>query len=492
MPKDPEPRSYSVEEMMDELRRGKREKSSRKETELVTRPDGSQVMRVRKRKRRKESSTRGSKKIRSRRYGLFLSIGFVVLLIIAGISLLLAVARFNSKGFRDSLSVSLGEASAAKVRLMDLSINPFKSRLKSAQFSWSGEGIPRSLELSELETRLDASSFLSSKLRGREVRARSGILRLGPPLEANELKPLKNEEFLEFSSYRCSQFDLEYGTEGEVPMFHLRDSEVTVRELENEGGIQFILNGGFVRFGSWAELRVSQGLGEWSNGVFQLSSLNTKVGESGVARFEGLKPIASGNSVLLSVQLSQFPLEQLLGEESIGRLLRGQVDARTGTLAFDPRRQDSGQLELQFVGKEVAIEGFRFLGGLASILRKERYARPEGGTMKGTLSWNREQFEIRDLRYEIRSHIVLTGTIAVSNQKLSGALRLGVPEALMMKTLTEPRYSSFSVPSQGYCWTEIELGGTLEQPSDNFLRRLQATPVTPDPADPGQLEKSSR
>ena len=176
----------------------------------------------------------------------------------------------------------------------------------------------------------------------------------------------------------------------------------------------------------------------------------------------------------------------------MGRLIRGQVDARTGTLAFDPRQQDSGQLELQFVGKEVAVEGFRFLGGLASILRKERYARPEGGTMKGTLSWNREQFEIRDLRYEIRSHIVLTGTIAVSNQKLSGALRLGVPEALMMKTLTEPRYSSFSVPSQGYCWTEIELGGTLEQPSDNFLRRLQATPVTPDPAESDQLEKSSR
>ena len=100
--------------------------------------------------------------------------------------------------------------------------------------------------------------------------------------------------------------------------------------------------------------------------------------------------------------------------------------------------------------------------------------------MKGSLKWNGDQLEIRDLRYEIRSHIVLTGTIVVSNQQLSGALRLGVPEALMMKTLTEPRYSSFSVPSQGYCWTEVKLGGTLEQPSDNFLRKLQASPVSPD------------
>ena len=151
MPKDPEPRSYSVEEMMDELRKGKREKSSREEAELVTRPDGSQVMRVRKRKRRKESSARGRKKLRPLRYGLFLSIGFVVLVIIIGVSLLLAVARFNSKGFRDNLSVSLGEAAAAKVRFTDLSINPFKSRLKSAQLTWSGEGIPKSLQLSEFQ-----------------------------------------------------------------------------------------------------------------------------------------------------------------------------------------------------------------------------------------------------------------------------------------------------------------------------------------------------
>ena len=492
MPKDPEPRSYSVEEMMDELRKGKREKSSREEAELVTRPDGSQVMRVRKRKRRKESSARGRKKLRPLRYGLFLSIGFVVLVIIIGVSLLLAVARFNSKGFRDNLSVSLGEAAAAKVRFTDLSINPFKSRLKSAQLTWSGEGIPKSLQLSELDTRLDASSFLSSRLRGGELRARFGTLKLGPPLKGNKFQSLKTDEFLEFGSYRCSQFDLEYGTDGEVPILHLRDSELTARQLENQGGLQFLLNGGFVRFGSWAELKVSQGLGEWSDGVFQLSSLNTKIGETGEARFKGLKPITDGNRVLLNVQLIQFPMAQLLGEESMGRLFRGQVDARTGTLSFDPRQQDSGQLEVQFVGKEIGIEGFRFLGGLASILRKERYARPEGGTMKGSLKWNRDRLEIRDLRYEIRSNIVLTGTIVVSNQQLSGALRLGVPEALMMKTLTEPRYSSFSVPSQGYCWTEVKLGGTLEQPSDNFLKKLQASPVSPDSGESPPLEKDSR
>ena len=112
--------------------------------------------------------------------------------------------------------------------------------------------------------------------------------------------------------------------------------------------------------------------------------------------------------------------------------------------------------------------------------------------MTGTFKWNRSQLEIRDLRYEIRSHIVLTGTIVVKNQELGGRLRLGVPEVLMMKSLTEPRYSSFSLPAQGYCWTDVDLGGTLEQPNDNFLRKLQAAPVSPDPVESPEREEDAK
>ena len=75
--------------------------------------------------------------------------------------------------------------------------------------------------------------------------------------------------------------------------------------------------------------------------------------------------------------------------------------------------------------------------------------------------------------------MMLTGQIVVRDQELSGTLRLGVPEVLMMKSLTEPRYSSFSLPRLGYCWTDLELSGTIEQPSDNFLRKLQAASVKP-------------
>jgi len=46
-----------------------------------------------------------------------------------------------------------------------------------------------------------------------------------------------------------------------------------------------------------------------------------------------------------------------------------------------------------------------------------------------------------------------------------------------MRTATETRYPSFSVARQGYCWMDVQLSGTLEQPNDDFFQKLEASPV---------------
>ena len=482
MEKDSEQHSYSVDEMMEQLKRGKRDKSGVEESELVTRPDGSKVMRVRKRKRRTDQSSHSSR-IRQRRYGFFSAIGFVVLLVVSGVSLLLVMARFNSKGYREDIETSLSQSTGAQVGLSDVSVNPIKSRVKSVEFTWPASGLPKTLKLSKLEAKLKIFSFLSSRLQGSELRAASGTMSMSPPEDTVSPLVTQGEEFLDFGSYRCSQFDLHYGTGADDPLMRLRGSELTARPLTEGAGLRFTLSGGFVRFGNWSELKVNHGLGEWKKGSFSLLSLYARSGESGEAVFKGVKPITRRGPALFDLELIQFPMEELLGQASLGQLIRGQIDGPSGSLTFDPRDVGSGQLRLQFVGSEISIEGFRFLGGLASILRKEHYARPEGGSISGTLIWDRDQMSVEDFKYEVRSHMILTGTIVVRNQELSGNLQLGVPEALMMKTLTQPRYSSFSIPRKGYCWTDLKLSGTVEQPNDNFLRKLQASPVKPNSSD---------
>ena len=479
MPKEPEQRSYSVDEMMEQLQRGRREASETRDKEVVTRPDGSQVTRVRKRKRRKGQERRKRKVVRRKRYGLYSVLGLVVLLVFGGVSLLMMMARFNSKGFREEIAESVGNTTGAVVRINDFSVNPIKTRLKSVQMTWPGGGMPRSLRLSDIQTRLGISSFLRSRLEGSELYARTGTLRLGPDDgKSGAITSAGSGELLNFGNYRCNQFDLEFETESRRKAFRIRDSELVARAREQAEGMRFTLSGGFLRFGTWSELKVENGLGEWYDGGFHLVSLFTQSEQGGEAVFKGVQPIRRGVRSVFDVELVDFPLEELLGEKALGRLLRARISSSNGALSINPVTEMEAQLEIRFEGKEGAIEGFRFLGGLASILRKEHYSRPEGGSISGVLRLDADQLTIEDLRYEIRSHLVLTGSLIVRNEEMSGALRLGVPEALMMKTLNEPRYASFSLPSQGYCWAEIQLGGSLDQPDDDFLRNLEASPTS--------------
>ena len=171
MPKEPEQRSYSVDEMMEQLQKGRREASETRDKEVVTRPDGSQVTRVRKRKRRKGQERRKRKVVRRKRCGLYSVLGLVVLLVFGGVSLLMMMARFNSKGFREEIAERVGNTTGAVVRINDFSVNPIKTRLKSVQMTWPGGGMPRSLRLSDIQTRLGISSFLRSRLEGSELYA---------------------------------------------------------------------------------------------------------------------------------------------------------------------------------------------------------------------------------------------------------------------------------------------------------------------------------
>lgn len=487
MAKDSEQRSYSVEEMMEKLQKGKQKQSESRNKEVVTRSDGSQVTRVRKRKRRTQQSKRKAKPVRQRKYGLYAVVALILLVVVGGISIVTMVARFNSRGYREDVAVSVGSSTGAVVRINDLSVNPIKTRARSVEMTWPDGGTARSLILSDLETRLEISSFFRSRLEGPELYARTGAMRLGPASGSSRARSTdQSDQLLSFGNYRCNRFDLEYGTSSKESAFRIRDSELVARVRAKGDGMRFTLSGGFLRFGNWSELKVKNGLGEWHDGGFNLVSLFTQGEEGGQAVFRGIQSISAGGPTGFDVELIEFPLEQLLGEKGLGRLLNGRVDSSSGALSVNVGREMDAQVEIAFTGKESSIEGFRFLGGLASILRKEHYSRPEGGMISGVLRRTSNQLTIENLRYEIRSHMILTGFITIKDEEMSGALRLGVPEALMMKTLNKPRYSSFSLPSKGYCWTDLQLSGSLDQPNDDFLRRLQASPFELDT--PASLE----
>lgn len=478
MAKDSDQRSYSVDEMMDKLRKGERDKRRTDEAELVTRADGSKAMRVRKRRRRTDQPVK-TKEIRQKRYGLIAMISGVALIIIAAVTVLLVLAKFNSKGYREDFEASLSGATGAEVGVSDLSVSPLNVQATSFQLAWSPGGLPKTLKLSELKGDLRISSFLGSQLKGREVFAKTGTMVAGPPDGSITPTVFDGSLPLHYAGYRCSQFDLVYGADPASPVIKLRGSELTARPRE-EGGLRFTLSGGFLRLGSWTELKVDNALAEWNDGVFNLVSVYTRSGDAGEAVFKGVKPISTSSPTVFDVSLKQYPISELLGVDTLGRLFDCAIDVPSGSLTFDPRFDDSAQVVLPFTGSNASIEGFRFLGGLSSILRgKDYYARPEGGKIEGVFKWDRDQLRVEGFKFEAKPHLIIEGDFQVTGTALGGSLKIGVPEALMMKTQTEPRYSSFTLPYLGYCWTDVKLSGTEDLPVDNFQSKLEPTPTKP-------------
>jgi hypothetical protein len=481
--KDSDQHSYSVDEMMEKLREGDREKRRVEESEVVTRPDGSQVMRVRRRKRRSSQPVK-TQLIRQRRYGIIALITMVVLLVTAGAFVLMLFARFNSKGYREEFKERIATTTGAKTGITDLSVTPVKVQAKSLHLVWPSGGMTKTLKLSDLEGNLEPTSFLGSQLKGREVAIAKGTMVVGPP-RGTLVSSLPEGKFpVSFGAYRCSYFEVFYGEEVDSPALHLRGTELTLRPKE-EGGLRFKISGGYLALGNWGELNIENGLADLNEGRFTLISLFTRQGEKGEAIFKGVKSIGSTGPAVFDVTLKKYSLAQLLGPMGLGRLLDGIVDVPAGSLSMDPRFVDSGQVKLQFTGKEGRVEGFRFLGGLSSILRgKDYYLRPDGGLIEGLFTWDRDGMTLEEFRFEAKDQLIIEGKISLSHETgaLSGLLKIGVPEVFMMRSQTELRYKSFSKPDLGYCWIEIDLGGTISQPADSFINQLQAAPLPKNPA----------
>ena len=473
MSKDSEQRSYSVDEMMEKLKDGAREKRRSEDSELRTRPDGSQVMRTRRHRRRSNQPSSAWQVGRKWRYGLYGLVAVVVLLVALAATTLVLIAKFNSKGYREDLKQRMLSATGAKVGIRDLSVTPLKAKAKSMQLAWPRGSIAKTLKVNQLEADLKVSSFYGSRWKGTEVLAASGTLVLGPPDGTITPSVTEGEFPLDHRSYRCSNFDLIYGEDVANPALQLKGSEISLRPRD-EGGLRLVIHGGYLKVGDWNELKVDSGLAELHEGRLKLVSLFTHSGE-GEAIFRGVKTIGAGSPAHFDTTLKKFPLAELLGpNDGLGRLIGGTVEVPAGTVSSDPRLADASKLNMQFSGIAGTLEEFRFLSGLASVLKKISYANPAEGVIEGVFRRDRDGMSIESFIFDAKSQLKVTGSIHLAEQSkaLSGNLRVGIPEVLILRSQTELRYPAFKERVLGYCWINITLGGTINAPSDSFLEQL--------------------
>ena len=482
-----EPENYSLDEMMDRLQ--KRDATPEDSGQLVTRADGTQAIKVRKRKRRSSQPHKEAAKRASRLRAIQLSSAFVllVLLVLAGGALIVYV---NSPGYRQGVVAKIDTASGGKVSLQQFRVNPTGSNTAVADFEWPDGNVLESLHLNSIRTKSLVTSLIGKTWAAGDISALQGSLQLKQPKAGAPLRfqPTSSEGLpVSFERLGVAKMDITVGN-ANPPALKLQQSEASFYPKSASGDSTLRLARGTLIIPSWPVLQLDRALLEFRGPEVVVSNakilheLDTigHIDLSGTFNAETM-----GTEQSLAVSMESFSLNGIAGQ-SLGLLLNGRVDSidarSTNQLTFssdDPTGRLSVALSSS-ANSSPRMTRFAFLPILAKILTNHWYNEPvfEDG-MTCTLVREKGQVRLTELSLTSKTQLRITGDLSAGkDESLSGTLRVGLPDASLIAAGNEKLKRTFAESSEGFRWVTIRISGTTDRPTDNFAALYEGAPDT--------------
>ncbi len=502
MPSAPsEPEKYSIDEIMDRLKAPPSDDPSN--GLLVTRADGSQAIKVRKRKRR--SSQPQNEDFRRSRRALILQVsGALILLFTAVLAIGSGIIYANSSPFREKLIRDIGAASGAKVDLKQFRMNPRTANADQLVFAWPQGNILKRFTLANLEAEISPSSFLGKSLNGEEITANSGTLNLQIPNGDNSVtySPTKRgDSEISFNRYRAHTFHVTVGDEA-APAISLNQSEASLTPRNVNGHPQLSLYQGYFSISGWQKLRLDRALIEFRGeeaDIIGLRILNEKDDRGSLELSGTVFPYRPKQTSSLAVHLDSFELSGLIGPE-LGRFFSGRVDSppttKSNCFSFIPNGTLPSKLEVTFraaLTSRIEVQGLPFLFALSRILDYEWLEKPVFDTnSSGHVRREGDVITLRDLNFESKGHLALQGDISIAkDQTLTGSLRIGVAAGIIATSKNARIKSLFSQSSNDFCWVTLQMGGSASAPTDTLKELFAATADSQDASTPVEKLGSS-
>lgn len=474
-----EPEKYSIDEMMDRLKNVSSENPE--DGELVTRPDGSQAIRVRKRKRRSTQPHKEQAQ-QTRRARIVQVSAALVLVFLAALTIGGAIIYANSGPFREDLVRKIALASGASIELEQFRMNPKTANAEKLTLEWPDGNVLKSLSLRGITAEISPSSFLGKSMNGEEITAADGTLVLQIPKPGQA--PRRSAEQagtlpVQFNRYHIPRFDLTLG-EPAAAAIKLSKSEGSLYPSGINGRVQLRLNQGDLSVTGWPKLRLDRALIEFRGDETDIIGLRVfhETDTRGVFELSGtVSPYKPDHLSTLAVQLAAFELSGVTGP-SLGRLFSGRIDslpvATSNYLSFLPSANPTPTLDIAFrttPASSIELQGFPFLFALAQTLDDEWFEHPVfAADAGGVLHREAGAVTLRNLNFESKGRMALRGGISMApDQSLSGSLEVGIAEA-MIATAKSPRLKSMfaGLPKEGYRWITLKIGGPAAAPTDNF------------------------
>lgn len=465
--------SYSVDEMMARLKQGEREKrqsGAPSGGELVTREDGSQVVKVRRRKRRSKQPDKKKKNLDPRvKWAVFGSvIGLGILLVAATVFI---IAKYNGRKFTEATEHTIAELSGAKQgAVSQLRVTPVSAKAAKFELEWDRRSFLKSAEFNNLRADIKATSFFGSDWIGEEVVASTGKVVFQTPASQAETGDSALVSPYRFGAYRCNQLDLHFGGERGAPA--ILGLQISQRKMVNEK-YQFVFQDGLLKIENWPELKLASGVitlnARDADVEMLLSAGRSHKGELTVT---GRIARTSAQPVVLDVKAKDYPVQELLGKE-LGRIIQGPAQSDMGSLTYryDKPGAEGLSFVLPFNSTAISLSELPMLATLKDLTGNTNYMRPVFSNCRGNVLRTSEGVSLNNLNWISHSMITLQGNIHVAaDKKLTGALDVGIPTSAFDKAPPAP----FTGPKDGLYRARVKLSGTIHNPHDNLRELISA------------------
>ena len=488
-----EPENYSIDDMMERLKRKPASNNEDDGGELVTRDDGTQVMRVRKRKRRSKQPIKEREKFeRKRKFAQLLAL-MVVTLAITGL-FAGGIIYSNSRPFRDGLIDKITAATGAEGELRQFRMNPTSANADLLTLNWPAGNPIESLQIRSLRADASITSIFGKSFEGSELFGSQGTLTLRVPDSSHPRTIPQDGDPGTIDFERISLATLHIMPGDNLPrMLRLRDTEASFYPNRGSGSApQMRLNGGNLQAPGLPQLRLDRALLEFRNTDINLAVARMFHGEDELGEFLLSGPIQTADETsqaTLTTEMQSFLIEGIVGER-MARIISGRIDTiradNTNTLKFPVGNPAAGELDVQFESSltyPFMIHGFNFLSQIAILLDDAWFEQPYfEGNVTGTIHRKDGDVHIRNFNAENRNRMAIRGNITLtSNQHVSGKLDVGIPHSIVA-TAPNPRLNqSISEASGGYRWVSIDIGGNFNAPTDNFMTIIDNPPDRQDP-----------
>ncbi|MCX6874076.1 MAG: hypothetical protein NTW21_09755 [Verrucomicrobia bacterium] len=480
MPPAPsEPEKYSIDEMMERLKASPSEDPA-VVGERVIRADGTEAIRVRKRKRRTDQPKREEAK-RFRRIRIIQVTVALVLLLLTGLVIVGAYVYANTVPYRKSITQAIARSAGASVEFTGFRVNPATANAEAIDFEWPAGNVLKSIQLLGVSAKISPLSLFGTSLRGDEISAREGNIFLHAPAPDQPLCTPSDPSGsipVRFSRIFVPRINITVGDPTQ-PAFKIVSSEASLRLDKASSQTVLHLYRGNLQFTGWPSFKIDRAILEFhgtETEVIGLRLIDSQPKHGALELAGTIRPFATDSPSTLSVKLDSFDLGELLGLD-FADLINAKIDThpvtRSNYLTFVPGSRTSANLDIAFkntILSKVSIRGFPFLLSLVRTLDDKWYENPSFiDDVYGIVHRSDSGIEIRELKLESKSRMAIKATITATPDKaLSGTMEIGIPDSVAELSLNARIDSMLSPPHDGFRWLTLKLGGTLTHPSDDF------------------------